>query len=297
LLAQALTKGNRSDLIDFRFHQRTEHPMNFSRIFFCAVFAFTFATLTFTVLFGTPPASQVPMAEGFQTPILALEFANSLEDVAFLQGLGVGQSNLRTALVNIQALDRYFPIAYAGMASVMFCGLALRGRKLAWAAAAIALLTIPADWMENHYVDSILKYSGGFTCIAISDRPAGTDLCLFMTEPDPTIAWHGVGEPQLLGDPEVRDYKLRSNLPFLQLTTWIKWGLIGLYAAFMSILMFRDKRRLLAVPGAVAAVAVAATWLSGSSGVFAELMGLAMIPFMLSFPVAAAMYLFRPSPT
>ncbi|MDG1418089.1 MAG: hypothetical protein P8J78_12550 [Maricaulis sp.] len=191
------------------------------------------------------------MAGGFQTPILALEFAKSPEDLAFLQGEGAAE--LRAALVRMQDLDRYFPIAYAGMAALLFLGLALRGEKLSCAIG------------ER---------------ISLATGRSKLDLDEFRINLEVT-----------------RLIVIAPKISTLQLATWIKWGLIGLYAALMSVLVWQDKRRVLAIPGAFAAFAVAATWLSGSSGVVAELMGLALLPFMLSFPVAAAMYLFRPSQT
>jgi hypothetical protein len=125
-----LTTSRHSGLIVRKAFPQSETTMTTSRISLFSVFAFTIATLAFTVLFGTPPTSEFAMAEGFQTPILALEFAKSPEDLAFLQGEDAAE--LRAALVHTQALDRYFPIAYAGMAAMLFLGLALRGRWPGW---------------------------------------------------------------------------------------------------------------------------------------------------------------------
>jgi len=217
---------------------------------FIAVIAAAIATLIFPLLFGAAPdLGSAPMAAGFTTPILALEFARSAGDLAFLRG-DVAET-LRAFLVNTQSLDRFFPLAYAGMAALFFLALGLRhpARWLAWAALAVAAVTIGADWAENAVINRVLD--------AIS---AGE-------------------EPQA------------GLLAALQGHTWIKWGLIGLYAALFSLLMWRDKRRLLAIPGIVAALAIAATWLSGSSGEVAEIMSLLLIPFMLTFPLAAVLYL------
>ncbi|WP_417481633.1 hypothetical protein [Maricaulis sp.] len=224
--------------------------MRISKLAFITAIAGAVATLVFPILFGSPPdLGAAPMADGFVTPILALEFARSAADLAFLQGEGA--EALRGFLVHTQSLDRFFPLAYAGMAAMFFLALGLRnpGRWLAWAALAVALVTIGADWAENAVMNRLLAELG-----------AGA-------------------EP-------------RANLlAALHGHTWIKWGLIGLYAALFSVLMWQDKRRLLAIPGVVAALAIAVTWLSGSNGQVVEIMSTLLIPFMLTFPLAAVMYL------
>tara|TARA_R110000868_G_scaffold56829_7_gene175988 strand:+ start:7498 stop:8208 length:711 start_codon:yes stop_codon:yes gene_type:complete len=224
--------------------------MRASKLAFIAAIAAAIATLIFPILFGSPPdLGAAPMAAGFKTPILALEFVRSVDDLAFLQG--DGGAALRAFLADTQSLDRFFPLAYAGMAALFFLALGLRhpARWLAWAALAVALVTIGADWAENAVINRVLE-----------TLSAG-------------------GEPG------------SGLLAALYGHTWIKWGLIALYAALFSVLMWQDKRRLLAIPGIVAALAIAATWASGSSGQVAEIMSALLIPFMLTFPLAAVMYL------
>jgi hypothetical protein len=224
--------------------------MRASNLAFIAAIAGAVATLTFPVLFGSPPdLGAAPMAAGFKTPVLALEFVRSAEDLAFLQGEGAAA--LRGFLVHTQSLDRFFPLAYAGMAALFFLALGLRrpGRWLAWAGLAVALVTIGADWAENTVLNRLLAE------LSAGDEPRAGLLA----------ALHG--------------------------HTWIKWGLIGLYAALFSVLMWQDNRRLLALPGIVAALAIAATWFTGSDGQVAEIMSKLLIPFMLTFPLAAVMYL------
>ncbi|WP_417483883.1 hypothetical protein [Maricaulis salignorans] len=224
--------------------------MRTSNLAFIAAIAGAIATMIFPILFGSPPdAGAAPMADGFVTPVLALEFARSAQDLAFLQGEGA--ASMRAFLVHTQSLDLFFPLAYAGMAAMVFLALGLRnpGRWLAWAALAVAVVTIGADWAENTVMNRLLAELG-----------TGA-------EPRPGL------------------------LAALYGHTWIKWGLIGLYAALFAVLMWQDKRRLLAIPAVVAALAIAATWLSGSNGQLAEIMAALLIPFMLTFPLAALMYL------
>tara|TARA_R110000868_G_scaffold56830_2_gene176057 strand:+ start:5843 stop:6553 length:711 start_codon:yes stop_codon:yes gene_type:complete len=224
--------------------------MRASNLAFIAAILLAVATLIFPVLFGSPPPlGEDGLAAGFSTPILALEFARSLDELAFLRG-DAGAA-MREFLVQTQSLDRFFPFAYAGMAAMFFLGLGLRRprRWLTWAALAVAVLTIGADLMENVVINRILA------AFAAGDEPTTRLLS----------ALHG--------------------------HTWIKWGFISIYAAMFACLMWCDKRILLAIPGLVAAAAIAATWLSGSSGQIAEIMGKLLIPFMLTFPLAAVMYL------
>ena len=224
--------------------------MRASNLAFITAIMLAVATLMFPVLFGSPPdLGAAPMASGFATPILALEFARSLDDLAFLRGEGADA--LREFLVNTQSLDRFFPFAYAGMAAAFFLALGLRrpGRWLAWRALAVAVVTIGADLMENAVINRILA------ALAAGEEPTARLLS----------ALYG--------------------------HTWIKWGLIGIYAALFAALMVGDRRILLAIPGAVAAAAIAVTWLMGSQGQVAEIMSKLLIPFMLTFPVAAVMYL------
>lgn len=224
--------------------------MRASNLAFIAAILAAVATLIFPILFGSvPDLGAAPMAAGFKTPILALEFARSANELAFLQGDAA--AGLRAFLVHTQSLDRFFPLAYAGMAALFFLALGLRrpGRWLTWTALAVAVVTIGADWAENAVLNRLLAE------ISAGDAPRA------------------------------------GLLAALYGHTWIKWGLIGLYAALFSVLMWQDKRRLLAIPGLGAAFAIAATWLTGSNGQVAEIMSTLLIPFMLTFPLAAVLYL------
>lgn len=122
---------------------------------FLSAFGFTAAVIVFVVLFGqTMPQTAAGMAEGFETPILALEFANSHDDLAFVRAEEAG--GLRSAFMAGQALDVRFPLAYGGLMIVVLAGLALRGRPLAWVGVLAAAIAIPADWWENAVIHQIL---------------------------------------------------------------------------------------------------------------------------------------------
>ena len=255
--------------------------MSVSSKAFIASLVFAAASIILVVMFGgEPPAGSAPMAEGFKTPILALEFARSLDDLAFLQGPEAAE--LRAHLMHVQSLDQYFPIAYAGMAALFFFALVLRGQKLAWIGVALAVATILADWVENSYVDDLIRFSGPFHCVMINGGVPATseEHCIFDSDvPENVMRFID------------RNQRYQTIIPDLQISTWIKWGLIASYAAMMALLMFRDKRRILALPSVAASLAIVATYLSGSSGQVAEIMSMTLPFFMFSFPVAAVMYL------
>lgn len=134
--------------------------------FLCA-FGFTAAVIVFVVLFGqTMPQTATGMADGFETPILALEFANSRDDLAFVRAEEA--TELRAAFMAGQALDVWFPLAYGGLMIAVLAGLALNGRPLAWIGVLAATIAIPADWWENDIIHRILIDPEG----APADLPA-----------------------------------------------------------------------------------------------------------------------------
>lgn len=73
--------------------------------------------------------------------------------------------------------------------------------------------------------------------------------------------------------------------------TWIKWGAIGAYAAVMAGIMALARRRLLAVFPALAAFGIAASWFTQADPAVFNWANQLLVPFMLTFPAAAVMYL------
>lgn len=248
-------------------------------------------TLAFPLaLFGQPPEPAMPLADGFRTPILAFEFATRASDLAFLQG--EAGAEMRAHMRHVQFLDWFFPVAYAGMAASFFMGMALRGNFLALIGVGLALATIPADWQENAAMNAILDEFENPICNESNIPPERRE---------DYVLRDCLGEDAFADaapEYELVSFALDSLIPvkveILRIDTWIKWGLIGAYAAWLAILFFLAKRRLLAIPPALAALSVAACWIAVSTGlgagIMAELMSLVLIPFMLTFPVAAVMY-------
>ena len=238
-----------------------------------------------------PPEGAAPMAAGFETPILALEFARSAADLDFLAGPGAAE--LRAWLERVQFLDWFFPPAYAGMAAVFFLGLALRGNFLALLGVGLAIATIPADWQENATINAILAELDAPVCNA-ETRPEDPEADISIAACLPEGALDNAS-PELTAAAFAFDTFIPVRVEMLKVDTWVKWGLIAAYAALLAVLLWADRKRILAAPPALAALALAATFLSGSNGYVAEIMSLLLIPFMLTFPVAAVMY-FRGKP-
>ncbi len=249
------------------------------------------ATLAFPlVLFGQPPEPAVPLQDGFRTPILAFEFATRAEHLAFLQG--EAGAEMRAHMRHVQFLDWFFPLAYAGMAASFFLGMALRGNFLAVIGVGLALATIPADWQENAAMNAILDEFENPICNETNIPPDRSE---------DYVLRDCLGEEAFQDAApgfELMSFALDSLIPvkveILRIDTWIKWGLIGAYAAWLAMLFFLSKRPFLAIPPSLAALSVGACWVGVNTGlgagITAELMSLVLIPFMLTFPVAAVMY-------
>ena len=73
--------------------------------------------------------------------------------------------------------------------------------------------------------------------------------------------------------------------------TWIKWGLIAAYSAFLSFLLIRDGRRMLAIIPGLTAIAFLATYASGANPDVFRVTNYLLVAFMLTFPVAGVFYL------
>ncbi|MEE2525072.1 hypothetical protein V0U79_01750 [Hyphobacterium sp. HN65] len=131
----------------------------FARLSFCLSAAFAIWTIVLTQMMGSADVEPgAPLTRGYETPILLLEFAGSEDDLAFIAG--EAGAPLRAELQRAQALDFWFPIAYAGLAFWCFLGMGLMGRKLAWLGVILSAATIPADWAENAVINDILLVMG-----------------------------------------------------------------------------------------------------------------------------------------
>lgn len=89
------------------------------------------------------------LSDGFQTPIIAFEFAKSEKDLAFLNGTHTTQETNRNKMTQGLTLDMFFPFAYGGFIALLLLGTTSIGKRTAYLGATIAVLIIPFDIYEN----------------------------------------------------------------------------------------------------------------------------------------------------
>ncbi len=93
--------------------------------------------------------TEADLPEGFQTPIIAFEFAKVESDLRYMTG------NSPAAVANRQKMDAgmqwdmFFPIAYAALLGFLLLDLAFRGHLIAWPGFAAAVFIFPFDIYEN----------------------------------------------------------------------------------------------------------------------------------------------------
>lgn len=89
------------------------------------------------------------LSEGFRTPIIALEFAQSEDDLAFLTDADADGPTNRDKIDQGHKWDMAFPVAYGLFLALLLVQLAQSGFQPAWAFVPLALLAIPFDIWEN----------------------------------------------------------------------------------------------------------------------------------------------------
>ncbi|WP_412546121.1 hypothetical protein [Maricaulis sp. MIT060901] len=247
-------------------------------------------TLGFAGLMGQPgPLQPDTDLNGFQRPIFALYFATSLNDLHFITG--AEGAALRQHLMRLQAIDTWFPLAYGGMAMAFFLALGVRGSRAAWLGLGLAAFTIGADWAENDAANRVLAGMEPVVCEQLAGAPAGQELCLTLDSQSMGSGPHVNPDDVYSAGQQHREHVVGEALADLGLLTWIKWGAIALYAAVFGAIMALAGRKLLAAFPILAAFGVAASWSSGADPAVFNWANQLLVPFMLTFPVAAVMYL------
>jgi hypothetical protein len=112
-----------------------------------AAFGIATAALGIVMLFIFP--SQAELSQGFRSPIIAFEFANTEDDLAFLSGSSETSRTNRQKMNEGHRWDMVFPFAYAGFVTLLLLQLVARGQRWLWLAIPVALLIIPFDIREN----------------------------------------------------------------------------------------------------------------------------------------------------
>jgi hypothetical protein len=141
--------------------QTTSNSTEWRLLFATAVAGLGTLVLAIALLlsFPTDAPKTTPLPQGFWTPILALEFAKTEVDLAFLTGNGHGNpaESMRAEMKRGQKIDMVFPFAYAGLLALYLLRFARAGVKSAWIGLVIALAIIPADLGENLVIFDILS--------------------------------------------------------------------------------------------------------------------------------------------
>jgi len=114
-------------------------------------------TIAYTVFLGTLFPTDAVLSEGFNTPIIAFEFAKTAEDIAFLAGNEEPAVTHRAKMDAGNGYDMAYPFLYGGLLALLMLRLARNGQPLAWVGFAFALAIIPADINENLVLLEITK--------------------------------------------------------------------------------------------------------------------------------------------
>lgn len=111
---------------------------------------FGLATLVLTAVMVKVFPSNVVLPEGFNTAVIAFEFAQSEADVAYLIGDSDDATENRQAMRDGHKIDMFFPFAYAGFLALLLLQLVITSREpLATLGLIAAILIIPFDINEN----------------------------------------------------------------------------------------------------------------------------------------------------
>jgi len=101
------------------------------------------------ILLGIFP-STAELAEGFQTPVIAFEFAKTESDLSFLSGNSeLSRSNREQMDLGHSGWDMVFPFAYGGFIAFLLLRIKGNGHRFIWLGVVFAVLIIPFDINEN----------------------------------------------------------------------------------------------------------------------------------------------------
>lgn len=115
------------------------------------------ATLLFGLLMLFILPQKAALSPGFQTPIIAFEFARSQQDLVFLTGNGSTEKTNRQKMLIGHRWDMVFPFIYAGFIISLLRQDFIRGHLWARPGIWLAVVAILADLMENRILLQILS--------------------------------------------------------------------------------------------------------------------------------------------
>jgi len=116
---------------------------------FSSVF-FGLATIVLGAILLAIFPSTAELSEGFQTPVIAFEFAKSESDLSFLSGNSeLSQLNREKMDAGHSGWDMVFPFAYGGFIALLLLRIKGQGSGFIWLGVVFAVLIIPFDINEN----------------------------------------------------------------------------------------------------------------------------------------------------
>jgi hypothetical protein len=141
-----------------------------------------------TVLLGLAMVLTFPITAdlpaGFNTPIIAFEFAATHADLSYLAGDGLTEADNRAGMIAGLQLDMAFPFAYGGFLFFLLARLVAVRHLIALLGIPFSILIIPLDIREN------------LTLLAIIDALANTDSLdqlLLKLRIDTWLKWGAIG--------------------------------------------------------------------------------------------------------
>ena len=123
-------------------------------VFSSIVFGFVVISISLAMLSVFP--SDAELREGFKTPIIAFEFAQSNSDLSFLSGDTESSLKNRQAMQDGHRWDMVFPFAYAGYLLILLLIARQDGYRFASLGIPFAVLIVPFDLNENFRLLDIL---------------------------------------------------------------------------------------------------------------------------------------------
>lgn len=123
-----------------------------------ATIAVGILTLVYTIVLSSVLPSEAAGIGDYQSPILAFEFAETADDLAFLAG--DANAGMRAAMDEGNTYDMAYPFLYGGLMAFWLLAFARKGNPMAWAGLVAAVLIIPADINENMVMLAITDVLG-----------------------------------------------------------------------------------------------------------------------------------------
>ncbi len=92
---------------------------------------------------------QAELSPGWNSPLIAFEFAQTEADVAFLTGQTESAVQNRAKMDAGHRVDMIFPVAYAGVFALLALQMVISGKRWMWLGVVISILIVPFDYNEN----------------------------------------------------------------------------------------------------------------------------------------------------